>query len=225
MARELAEPTVEVLFEDNHCIVVFKPAGMLVQGDASGQKSLMDFVKEYIKEKHKKPGNVFLGLVHRLDKPVSGVVVFAKTSKGASRLSEQFREHTAKKTYHALVEGVPKPATQTLVHYLRKDERTLKAEVFYEEEPKTQEAELTYFTEKIEGNNALLRIELKTGRFHQIRAQLAAIGHRIVGDVKYGARAPLSDGSIALCASELEFETATSDEIEIISVPLPTNWK
>lgn len=211
----------KILYEDNHLIAVFKPAGVLVQGDETGDRCLMAEVKDYLKEKYQKPGNVFLGLIHRLDRPVSGVILFAKTSKGASRLSEQFRAHTSKKIYHALVIGVPKNPAGTLVHWLSKDERKNKVEVFGRETDGALRAELDYAVERTIGKNALVKIILKTGRPHQIRAQMAAMGNPIVGDIKYGAPAALSDKSIALCATALTFQTATTDETKTVAVEPP----
>lgn len=200
-----------VLYEDNHLIVVNKPAGILVQGDDSGEESLMDVVKSYIKEKYQKPGNVFLGLVHRLDRNVSGVVLFAKTSKGASRISEQFRNHTTKKIYHARVAGVPQNKKGTLKNYLRKNEQNLKAEVFDIPTPGADEAILDYELVSSNSKSSILKISLRTGRFHQIRAQLAHIGHPILGDIKYGSLEKYSDQHIDLCATALTFDLATAD--------------
>jgi len=203
---------LKVLYEDNHLIAVYKPAGLLVQADIGGEECLMDEVKEYLKEKYHKPGQVFLGLLHRLDRPVAGIVLFAKTSKGASRLSEQFRNHTIDKIYHALVIGTPKKAKATLVNYLIKNEKKNKVTVYDKEVTGTQRAELDYELVKSDGKNSLLKIVLKTGRSHQIRSQLAHIGHPIVGDLKYGALTPLPDKSIALAATDLSFNTATGGE-------------
>ncbi|MBI5222604.1 MAG: RNA pseudouridine synthase [Candidatus Magasanikbacteria bacterium] len=237
-----------VLYEDNHLIAVFKPAGVLIQGDKTGDKCLMDDVKKYLKKKYKKPGNVFLGLMHRLDRPVSGIVLFAKTSKGASRLSEQFRNHSVRKIYHTLVEGKLKNKSGTLVSYLKKDEKRNFVEVFDEPVDGALRAELDYEAvtshceelaaasdEAIQSSTdtglprslrslamtdgvTMLKINLKTGRPHQIRAQLAHIGHPIVGDVKYGSKIKYKDGQIALCAAELSFETATTKERKTISI-------
>lgn len=210
--------TMKILYEDNHLIAVYKPAGILVQGDDTGDKCLMDEVKEYLKEKHKKPGNVFLGLLHRLDRPVSGIVLFAKTSKGASRLSEQFRNHSVQKIYHALVEKAPKQKSGTLVHYLKKDEKQNYTTVFDEPTDGALRAELDYEIVEAQNFASLLRIHLKTGRSHQIRAQLAHIGCPIVGDTKYGSKIKYKDGQIALCATEFSFETATTKERKVISI-------
>lgn len=216
---------IKILYEDNHLIAVYKPAGMLVQGDKSGDKSLMDEVKSYIKEKYQKPGNVFLGLVHRLDRNVDGIVLFAKTSKGASRVSEQFRLHTVKKIYHAWVEGVVLEKRATLVHILRHDENQNKTQVFEENlhgyGQGGDRAELSYELVKTEGNFSLLKVFLKTGRHHQIRAQLSHIGYPIVGDKKYGARTVLPEHKIALTATELSFETATGGEQKTVTLETP----
>jgi 23S rRNA pseudouridine1911/1915/1917 synthase len=166
---------------------------------------------------------VFLGLVHRLDRPVSGVVVFARTSKGASRLSEQFRKKTTKKIYRALVEGTPQPQQACLTHYLRK-EKSLKATVFPRATPNAKEAQLDYEVIETLQNTSLLDIHLHTGRFHQIRAQLAFIGHPIVGDKKYGAHSALAEGQIALYAHRLVFNHPTSKEEIIIDCHPPKNW-
>ncbi len=215
---------LKILYEDNHSIAVFKPAGLLVQGDASGDETLMDQVKAYLKEKYQKPGNVFLGLVHRLDRPASGIVVFARTSKGAARLSEQFRDRTVEKTYTALVEGQIKPPSGTLKHFLKKDEVAKKAYVVKSGTTDADLAELSYETIKSTAHCSLLSISLLTGRFHQIRAQLSAIGHPIIGDQKYGSKQKLPGGAIALCATSLTFTTATDHKKVSLSVPYPSEW-
>lgn len=219
--NDCSQNGIRILYEDSHLIAVYKPAGVLVQGDKTGDICLMDEVKEYLKEKYRKPGNVFLGLLHRLDRPVAGIILFAKTSKGASRLSEQFRDHTVKKVYHALVEGAPKKPEATLINWLKKDENKNLATVYDKETPATQYAELDYETEKSSGKNSLLKITLKTGRSHQIRSQLAHAGCPIVGDKKYGANTPYQAGAIALCATALTFQTATTAEIKTVSVASP----
>jgi len=216
--REESMP-IRILYEDNHLIAVFKPAGVLTQGDNSGDACLMDDVKKYLKEKYKKPGNVFLGLLHRLDRPVSGIVLFAKTSKGASRLSEQIRNHQIKKEYTALVEGALKEKKGVLENYLLHDEKTNKAKIFDQPTPGAQKAKLSFEMTGKKGNNTLVKIDLETGRHHQIRAQFAHLGHPIVGDVKYGAKSARPAGAIALCATGLEFKTATGGEKKKISVP------
>src|SRR3989344_1544124 len=167
---------LKVLYEDNHLIAVFKNAGTLVQADKGGEKCLMDEVKEYLKEKYNKKGNVFLGLLHRLDRPVSGIVLFAKTGKGASRLSEQFRNHTIKKIYQAEVAGCPKKEKGTLVNYLIKDEAKNRVSIFDKEMANSLRAELDYEVVGKKGKDCMVQIVLKTGRPHQIRSQLAHIG-------------------------------------------------
>jgi len=216
---------LNVLYEDNHLIVVEKLAGMLVQGDKTGDLSLMDEVKKYLKEKYKKPGNVFLGLVHRLDRPVGGVVLFAKTSKGASRLSAQFRERSVEKYYFAVVVGKTKEASGTIVSFLKKDEKKNTVEVFDYEVAGAKQAELFWDVKKVGAKNTLLKIKLGTGRAHQIRAQLASIGHPVLGDIKYGASEPLPDKSIALFSASLSFSTATGEKSETVELPWPKVWE
>ncbi len=213
---------IKVLYEDNHLIAVYKPPGVLVQAedDTHNDDTLYWQVKQFIKQRDNKPGNVFLGVLHRLDRVVSGIVLFAKTSKGAARLSEQIRERQIKKIYHAVVIGQPQPASATLRHQLSKNTDSRKASVDQEGD----ESVLHYETIKSNSTHALLKIELETGRFHQIRAQLSAIGYPIVGDTKYGAPEALSDRSIMLAATELHFVTATTDEPVKISSEIPSEW-
>ncbi len=220
-SKEVKTMEIKVLYEDNHLIAVYKPAGTLVQGDKSGDSSLLDEVKSYIKRTYDKPGNVFLGLIHRLDRNVDGIVLFAKTSKGASRLSEQFRNHTIKKEYHAWVHGIVKEKSATLVNFLKHDENKNMAEVFDKETTGADKAELSYELIKSEQNFSLLKIILKTGRHHQIRAQLSHIGHPIVGDIKYGSSLQLPDQKVALTATSLSFETATTKEQKTVSLEIP----
>jgi 23S rRNA pseudouridine1911/1915/1917 synthase len=215
---------LQVLYEDNHAIAVYKPAGVLVQGDDTGDATLMDEVKYYLKNKYHKLGKVFLGLVHRLDRPVSGVIVFGKTSKGAGRLSEQFRAHTVEKIYHALVVGHPPKQADTIVHYIKKEEDKNKVLISPVEKPDFQRADLHYEVVKKNNHFSLLKIQLGTGRSHQIRAQLSTIGCPIVGDVKYGAPEANADKSLALCATSLTFSTATTDERVTASTPIPESW-
>lgn len=210
---------LKILYEDNHLIAVFKPSGILVQPDKTGAKDLMGEVKACLKKKYSKPGNVFLGLVHRLDRPVSGIVLFAKTSKGASRLSKQFREGTIEKIYHAVVEGRPSKNKGELINYLDKDEGRKMAVP-----GAGKRAELSYQVLKSNDRYSLLKIRLGTGKFHQIRAQLSLAGFPILGDVKYGAGFPLPDRSIGLCESSISFKLATKNEIKKISIPLPPEW-
>jgi 23S rRNA pseudouridine1911/1915/1917 synthase len=215
---------LNVLYEDNHLIAVYKLAGILVQRDIADEPCLLDEVKEYIKEKYNKPGDVFLGLVHRLDRQVSGVMVFARTSKGASRLSEQIRNRTFKKNYHALVENSPKQPSGTLVHYLIKDSEKNFVTAFEKEKPNSLRAELFYEVVKTNNKNSLVKIELKTGRPHQIRVQMSAIGCPIVGDDKYGAKQKYLKNAIALCATSITFKLATKDEIKTVSIPIPEEF-
>jgi 23S rRNA pseudouridine1911/1915/1917 synthase len=225
---------INVLYEDNHIIAVLKPSGVLTQGDSSGDESLIDMVKVYLKEKYKKPGNVFLGLVHRLDKPVSGIVLFGKTSKGASRLSAQFREHTIQKTYHAVVVGRPKESGGVLKEkvnkisffaegFANKSDEELLAEI--KKATKTRTAELEYQLVKSNEKYSLLKVLPKTGRFHQIRIQMLQLGCPILGDSKYSKQKPLQDGSIALAATGIKFKSATGENIINLEIPLPETWK
>jgi 23S rRNA pseudouridine1911/1915/1917 synthase len=222
---------LKVLYEDNHIIAVFKPSGMLVQGDDSGDPTLMDEVKLYLKQKYNKPGNVFLGMVHRLDRPVSGIVLFAKTSKGASRLAEQFRTHTIQKIYHAFVLGTPKLPTGTLVNYLKKDTDKNFVRVYDTPTPDALRAELDYELVSSHEGKSILKVTLKTGRPHQIRSQLAHMGCPIVGDVKYGAPQDMEIEShgekhsiISLCATSVMFKLATQEDYKFIEIPIPIDW-
>lgn len=206
---------LKVLYEDNHIIAVSKPAGLLTDNDGKNN-SLFEEVKKYLKEKYQKPGNVFLGLVHRLDRNVSGIVLFGKTSKGASRLSEQFRNKTIKKVYEALVEKAPANKEGDLIDYLSKNETTNTVSVV--DEDRGQRSELHYRVIKKVGERTLLRIELKTGRSHQIRVQLSNINCPIVGDIKYGSKIKLPGQMIALSAVEITFKLATKQELKTLRV-------
>ena len=256
---------IKVLYEDNHIVAVVKPAGVLTQGDRTGDENLMDMVKDYLKEKYKKPGNVFLGLVHRLDKPVQGIVLFGKTSKGASRLSEQFRNHTIQKTYHAIVigklekekgeikekvkkisffaEGFTEKSDEELLAEIKKATKTRTAELSWEvvkyvekpdKSPKGHfDGPATISPKASLGGYSLLKIMPKTGRFHQIRIQMANMGHPILGDTKYGeqTRGPVhrpewqNKSSIALAATAISFKSATEDKVISLEIPLPEEWK
>jgi len=211
---------IKVLYEDNHLIAVFKPAGVLSQPDKTGDQSIFEQVKHYLKEKYRKPGQVFLGLVQRLDRPVSGIILFAKTSKGASRLSEQFRKHEIEKFYHAIVAGTPKPKQGTLVHRLGKDEKIKKAAAYAD----GAQAVLHYEVIATKGKYSLIEIAIETGKFHQIRAQLSLAGFPIVGDVKYGGERWQDQKAIALCATHLSFTTATGNQRITLSVEIPKDW-
>src|SRR3989344_9627754 len=212
---------LKVLYEDNHTIAVFKPAGVLSQGDKTGDISLFDQVKLYIKEKYHKPGNVFLGLVHRLDRPACGIVLFAKTSKGASRLSEQFRDHQVEKTYQVIVAGKPNGGSGGLVNKLGKDEKLNKAKEYAD----GQEARLHYEVLKSNGKHSLLKVKIDTGKFHQIRVQLALAGFPVLGDLKYKAKERMHDGNIALCATNISFRMPTGEEVINLAVDIPKDWQ
>ena len=220
----MTHPIDRIIFIDNHLIAVTKPAGLLTQPDRNTDESLIDQTRQWIKEKYNKPNNIFLGLVHRLDRNVSGVVLFARTSKAASRLSKQFREGTPKKHYRAIVLGKLKEEHTTLVHYLRK-EKSLRATVFPRETPTAKRSELSYEVINSLENKSLLEVSLSTGRFHQIRAQMAFIGHPIIGDVKYGAPEPLPNQEIALYAHKLVFSHPVSNEEITLTGPEPKIWE
>ncbi len=220
----MTHPIDRIIFIDNHLIAVTKPAGLLTQPDRNTDESLIDQTRQWIKKKYNKPNNIFLGLVHRLDRNVSGVVLFARTSKAASRLSKQFREGTPKKHYRAIVLGKLKEEHTTLVHYLRK-EKSLRATVFPRETPTAKRSELSYEVINSLENKSLLEVSLSTGRFHQIRAQMAFIGHPIIGDVKYGAPEPLPNQEIALYAHKLVFSHPVSNEEITLTAPEPKTWK
>ena len=220
----MTRPIDRIIFIDNHLIAVTKPAGLLTQPDRNTDESLIDQTRQWIKEKYNKPNNIFLGLVHRLDRNVSGVVLFARTSKAASRLSKQFREGTPKKLYRAIVLGKLKEEHTTLVHYLRK-EKSLRATVFPRKTPTAKRSELSYKVINSLENKSLLEVSLSTGRFHQIRAQMAFIGHPIIGDVKYGAPEPLPNQEIALYAHKLVFSHPVSNEEITLTAPEPKTWE
>lgn len=215
----------EIIHEDNHLLVVNKPAGMLVQGDETGDDSLIEICKNYIKIKYKKPGNVFLGLPHRLDRPVSGVVILAKTSKALDRINEQFRKRKVDKIYWAITHSTPPELEGKLIHWLVKDHKKNLVSAFKKEKRNAVKAELEYrVIGKISDEN-LIEIKLLTGRFHQIRIQLKSIGCSIVGDVKYGFPKPNRDSSICLHARELTISHPVLKEIMTFEAPLPErNW-
>lgn len=214
---------LQVIFEDNHLIAVNKPAGMLVQGDETGDKPLVDFAKDYIKARYNKPGDVFLGVVHRIDRPVSGAVVFARTSKALERMNKLFADRKVDKTYWALVKDRPDPISGTLIHYLDKDrERNITKALDgpSRRHPDAKKSELTYELISSIGNYHLLEVHPKTGRSHQIRAQLSRIGLPIKGDVKYGYPTLNSDGSIHLHCRSMKFiHPVTKLEVEIMADP------
>ncbi|MDV4142953.1 RNA pseudouridine synthase [Elizabethkingia anophelis] len=211
----------QIVYEDNHLLVINKQVGQLVQGDKTGDKSLLDEIKDFIKIRDHKPGNVFLGLVHRIDRPTSGLVIYAKTSKALSRLTQMVKNREIEKTYWAIVPKEMIPLEQKLVHYLRKNEKNNKATVFEKITKGAKEARLHYKVIRTLDNYYLLEIDLETGRHHQIRAQLAKIGIPIKGDLKYGASRSNPDGGIHLHARKLSFiHPVTKEAIEIIA---PTN--
>ncbi|RZN82878.1 MAG: RluA family pseudouridine synthase [Winogradskyella sp.] len=212
---------LQVIYEDNHIIVVNKRAGDIVQGDRTGDKPLSNVVKEYIAEKHNKPGNVYLGVVHRLDRPTTGVVMFAKTSKALPRLNKLFAEKKAKKTYWALIKNRPPKNEDTLVNWLRKNPKNNKSTAYKKEIDNSKKAILSYKIIKELDNFYLLEIDLETGRHHQIRTQLSNIGCPIKGDLKYGFDRSNKDGSISLHARTLEFVHPVKKEPVFIEAPLP----
>lgn len=216
-----------VVYEDNHIIVVNKTASEIVQGDKTGDKPLSETVKEYLKEKYGKPGNVFLGVTHRLDRPVSGLVIFAKTSKALARLNDMFRDGEVKKTYWAVVKDMPAEPEGELVHYLVRDEQKNKSRAYDREVPRSKKAVLHYRLIGRSERYYLLEVDLKTGRHHQIRCQLAKIGCPIRGDLKYGAPRSNPDGSISLHARTVRFTHPVSkQEIELVApVPEDNLWK
>ncbi len=209
-----------VLYEDNHIIIVNKAPGEIVQGDKTGDKPLSERVKEYLKVKYNKPGNVFCGVTHRLDRPTSGVVVFAKTSKALSRLNAMFKNNEVDKTYWAIVKKLPEKTEATLTHYLIKNERTNKSTAHDVEKPNTKKSVLHYKVIAQSQNYNLLEVELETGRHHQIRCQLSKIGSPIKGDLKYGAERSNPGGSISLHARKIAFVHPVSKEkIEVAAAP------
>ncbi|MBQ2362539.1 MAG: RNA pseudouridine synthase [Bacteroidaceae bacterium] len=213
-----------VLHEDNHLIIVNKRAGEIVQGDKTGDTPLSDIVKAWIKEKYQKPGNVYLGVVHRLDRPVSGVVLFAKTSKALPRLNAMFAEHNkVQKTYWAIVQNRPQKAEGTLTHWLTRHEKTNTARAYDKEVPNSKKAVLDYKLIASSERYHLLEVHLHTGRHHQIRCQLAKMGCPIKGDLKYGSPRSNPDGSISLHARKLTFEHPVSHEQISITAPVPND--
>ena len=213
---------MQVLYEDNHIIIVYKQSGEIVQGDKTGDKPLSETIKEWIKQKYAKPGNVFLGVVHRLDRPVSGIVVFAKTSKALSRLNNMFRNGEVRKTYWAMVQTAPNMPEATLTNWLVRNEKQNKSYVYNNEMPNAKQAILKYKTIGQTEHYTLLEVNLLTGRHHQIRCQLAAIGCPIKGDLKYGAHRSNPDGSISLLSHKVEFIHPVSKQKIVVVSPLPT---
>jgi len=217
---------VEVVYEDNHIIIVNKSSGEIVQGDKTGDTPLSEHVKNYLKEKYNKPGNVFCGVVHRIDRPVSGLVIFAKTSKALERLNKMLRDGNIHKTYWALVEGVPGCQEKTLENFLVSDGRINKTFVSDCINPEAKKSILSYKTVARGDRYTLLEVNLLTGRKHQIRAQLSANGNPIKGDLKYGARRSNRDGSISLQAHRIEFiHPVSGQRISLEIPPLPDMQK
>ncbi|SHJ04575.1 ribosomal large subunit pseudouridine synthase D [Arenibacter nanhaiticus] len=218
---------LQVIYEDNHLIAINKRAGDIVQGDKTGDAPLSEVVKEYLKTKHNKPGNVYLGVAHRLDRPTTGIVVFAKTSKALPRLNKLFAEKDAKKTYWAVVQQCPETAQETLVHWLKRNTKQNKSYAHIKEVAESKKAILEYKVIKKLDRYFLLEVDLKTGRHHQIRAQLTAIGCPIKGDLKYGFDRSNKDGSIHLHARQLSFIHPVKKELLNLIAPLPNDsiWK
>lgn len=216
-----------VVYEDNHIIVVNKTASEIVQADKTGDTPLSETVKQYLKEKYRKPGNVFLGVTHRLDRPVSGLVIFAKTSKALTRLNEMFRTGGVKKTYWAIVKNPPKEPEGELTHFLVRNEKQNKSYAYDKEVPNSKKAVLDYRLIGRSENYYLLEVDLKTGRHHQIRCQLAKMGCPIKGDLKYGSPRSNPDGSICLHARRVRFVHPVSKEQIMLEAPLPEGnlWK
>ena len=221
MKQVSTKENLQVLHEDNHIIVVNKRVGDIVQGDKTGDKPLSEVVKEYIKEKYNKPGEVFLGVVHRLDRPTTGIVVFARTSKALTRLNELFSNRETKKTYWAVVKNKPPKTEDTLVHYLKRNEKNNTSKAHLKEVPGSKKASLDYTIIKELDHYFALEINLHTGRHHQIRAQLAAIGCPIKGDLKYGFDRSNPDGGIHLHARKLVFIHPVNKETLEIKAPTP----
>jgi 23S rRNA pseudouridine1911/1915/1917 synthase len=213
--------SIQILHTDNHSIVVNKRAGDIVQGDKTGDEPLSENVKKYIAQKFNKPGNVFCGVVHRLDRPTSGAIVFARTSKGLSRLNEQFKDRSTRKVYWAIVEDMPAQKEGSLTHYLKRNEKQNKSYASEKETEGSKKAVLHYKWLQSSDKYHLLEITLETGRHHQIRCQLSKIGSIIKGDLKYGARRSNKDGSICLHARELEYDHPTSKERVKVTAPVP----
>lgn len=210
-----------VLYEDNHIIIVNKTVSEIVQGDKTGDKPLSEIVKEYLKEKYNKPGNVFCGVTHRLDRPTSGIVVFARTSKALSRLNDMFKNKEISKTYWAIVKNTPKQPEGTLKHYLVRNEKQNKSYAYDTEKPDSKQAILHYKLIARSDKYSLLEIDLETGRHHQIRCQLAKIGSPIKGDLKYGAERSNPDGGISLHARKISFIHPVSKELIEVTAPVP----
>ncbi len=223
MKKNTRKYNFEVVYEDNHLIAVNKKAGVLCQGDKTGDKPLVDEVKEFLKAKYNKPGNVFAGLIHRLDRPVSGLVLFAKTSKALTRMNEQFKTRAVQKTYWAIVRDKPLTESGTLKHYLLKNQKQNKSRAFQKATEGALLSELSYKVLKKLSTHYLLEINPKTGRHHQIRVQLSTMSCPIKGDLKYGSKRSNPDGSISLHARKLKFTHPVSKEEMTLVAPVPSN--
>jgi 23S rRNA pseudouridine1911/1915/1917 synthase len=220
--------TLDVLYEDNHCLAVNKPAGLPSQGDESGSETLVDLARNYLKQRYGKPGNVYVGLVHRLDRPTSGVVLLARTSKAAGRLSAQFRSGAIEKVYRAIVEGAPSVDAGTWIDRIEKDRDTNQSRALLDSEPGGKEARVTYRVLERGARSSLLELRPTTGRSHQLRVQLARRGLPIMGDTRYGARSRIraadGGGRIALHAQSLRFTHPTRGEVIVVEAPVPADW-
>ncbi len=214
---------LQVLYEDNHLIVVNKRCGDIVQGDQTGDEPLSDVVKKYIAKKYNKPGAVFLGVVHRLDRPTSGAIIFARTSKALTRLNKAFAEKETQKTYWTMVSPAPEKSSATLIHYLKRNSKQNKSYAHDKEVPDSKKASLSYRILKNLDRFSLLEIDLHTGRHHQIRAQLHKLGCAIKGDLKYGAKRSNPDGGIHLHARKIIFNHPTKKEPLTITAPTPND--
>ena len=218
---------LKILYSDNHIIAVNKPAGMLVQGDKTGDETLGDVVKQYIKQEYDKPGEVFLGVVHRIDRPVSGIVLYARTSKALTRLNEMFQKREIQKTYWAIVQSRPAKENDVLINYLKKNEEKNMSRVYREDTKGALKCELEYNLVASSDNYFMQEVDPHTGRHHQIRVQLANIGCIIKGDLKYGAKRSNKDASICLHARKVQFLHPVRKEEIIITAPVPEDplWK
>lgn len=215
-------PGWPVFHEDNHLLVMYKPSGLLIQGDRTNDASLLDLARRWIRARYQKPGNVFLALVHRLDRPVAGVIVLARTSKAAGRMGQQFRTGRVEKQYAAVVEGVVPEASSALVDYLERRGPT--SRIVAASTPKSQEARLSFRILDTGNKRSFLEIDLETGRHHQIRAQLAGMGHPVLGDLRYGAAGPMDRKQLALFARKLAFTHPTRKIRMEFVCPLPAGW-
>ena len=213
-------PDIPIIYEDNHLLVIDKPSGVLSQEDRTGDPDVLTLCKKYVKKKYNKPGDVWMGLVHRLDRPVSGVMVLAKTSKAASRLSEQIRKNRMDKTYWAMVEGMASP-NETLIHYLEKDSRSNNVSAYNKPRGKAKESKLSFETLKQNSKFSLVEIDLFTGRQHQIRVQMAKIGHPLWGDYRYGEEGSKDGKEMGLRAVRLTVEHPTKKEKMTFEADVP----